>query len=675
MSTTKLLDVGLMIQHEGRKYECVKNFSSQLSFKGLEDGESLSLETADLLRGIATEKIKILDGKVTANYVEVIDSPKDESLVIGSLSEKNQKILDLRLEFVIGVIKRRISRGQLSFLREAAEEIAAELNSRLKPDETPVKPPSPATLNRWLTRFEKGAMDIVALVSGHVLRKSNKRIDPKNEELISESLDTKLFDQGVGKISEIVSAYERSVEAYNHEQESKGTELLPIVGRSTIARRFYDIPSFDRDVAIHGVQAAKVNHRVSKGHLPSSFALEFVEVDHGQLDLYVIDDLLFIPLGIPWITILRDRHTGVVLGFYISFRRTSLQSIFGAIRHSIMPHERIINIWPDIRSPWPSGFGLTYVSDRGADFLSPRYRLALREMGSDVIYCAARRPWHKGAIERFIGHTNRHLIESMPGKTFPFRRAPVGYDARKQAVVRFSTLVYLVHKWIAEVYHHQPHSRKLASPLERWNNSIADMPPPAPPGTEKLIVLTGEQYERSIGQDGIVHNWLNYTSPHLQDICNDLGRVKIAFISNPENLGFAIGIDPRTKESFRLDCMLPEYANGLSATQHAYIRRNTKIKLSKENVSRELLRTQQEIQESLAEDILSKQSADKARLYQAAIHAGINSNAVLDGKPRSVADILKAAKEIQRHEPAAVLTADASIQFAGSSDVPHFDWI
>lgn len=39
------------------------------------------------------------------------------------------------------------------------------------------------------------------------------------------------------------------------------------------------------------------NHRVAKGHLPSEFALQFVEIDHGQLDLYVIDDLLFVPLG------------------------------------------------------------------------------------------------------------------------------------------------------------------------------------------------------------------------------------------------------------------------------------------------------------------------------------------------------------------------------------------
>lgn len=446
---------------------------------------------------------------------------------------------------------------------------------------------------------------------------------------------------GAARISEIYDDYKQRVVAHNAQQSAIGREPIVEASRSTIVRRFYDIPSYDRDAAIHGIQAAKVNHRVAKGHLPASFALEYVEVDHGQLDLYAIDDVLFVPLGIPWITILRDRYTGIVLGFYISFRQTSLQSIFGAIRHSIMPHTRITEVWPDIKSPWPWGFGICYVSDRGADFLSPRYRLVLRQMGSDAQYCETRTPWHKGGIERYIGTTNRELVETLPGKTFPFRKAPFGYDARKHAVVRFSTLVYLIHKWIAEIYHHRAHSRKLASPLERWDKSVSEMPIPIPPSTEKLIVLTGEMHERTISQEGIVHQWLNYGSPRLNEICNDRDRIKIPFISNLENLGYGMAIDPRTQQHFRVNCFSPEYANGLSMAQHLYIRRNTKLKLTRDNAVPELMRVQREIQESLAEEILAKQNADKLRLHKAAIRAGIDSQAVLNRSPRSVADIIK----------------------------------
>lgn len=225
------------------------------------------------------------------------------------------------------------------------------------------------------------------------------------------------------------------------------------------------------------------------------------------------------------------------------------------------------------------------------------------------------------------------------------QKAPLGYDARKQAVVRFSTLVYLVHKWIAEVYHHRAHSRKLACPLERWDKSVSEMPIPIPPSPESLVVLTGEMYERKISQEAIVHDWLNYGSPQLLEICKDIGRVKIPFISNPENLGFGMAIDPRTNNHFRVDCFSPEYANGLSRAQHQYIRRNTKIALTRENAVSELMRTEREIQESLAEAILAKDNADKVRLHKVAIRAGIDSTAVIDGKPKSVADLIKLSKE------------------------------
>lgn len=670
MDANQYITQGMIIESEGIQYECTLDLGGKYEFQALASGIKRDFELTELLIGFATQEICRIPAKVTPRSIDTDSGPQSEKSS-SCLSEKNLRALDNRMEFVQGILKRGITRGQRKFLEEAAQEIAAEINCRRRKDEEEIKPPSAPTLNRWIARYEKNSRDIMAVLSKTVFRPKPQITDAKNEELIQEALEQELLEEGNGRISDIHKEYLNRLSAYNHEQILLGREPLPEVSYSSIARRFYAIPSFDRDAAIHGIQVAKVNHRVAKGHLPSNFALQFVEVDHGQLDLYVIDDLLFVPLGIPWITILRDRHTGIVLGFYISFRQTSLQSIFGAIRHSIMPHTRIAELWPDIKSPWPWGFALCYVSDRGGDFLSPRYRLALREMGSDAQYCETRTPWHKGGIERYIGATNRELIETLPGKTFPFRRAPPGYDARKQAVVRFSTLVYLLHKWIAEVYHHKPHSRKLACPLERWDQSLNEMPVPIPPSPEKLIVLTGEMHERTVSQEGILHQWLNYSSPQLNEICDDLGRVKIPFVSNLENLGWGMAIDPRTQEHFRVNCMSPDYANGLSMAQHQFIRRNTKIKLTRDNAVPEFMRVEREIQESLAEEILAKETADKLRLHKVAIRAGINSEAVLNGAARSVADIIKqggvaVSKGVDPN------TSESAIADMSCTDVPSF---
>ena len=667
MGTLPLLTVGLVIEKEGAQLECVTDLGKQFQFKDLKTGALENLTMDQILIGIAQKTISFRESRVAPNYVETFEQEAEQKSFI-ELSAKNLRKLDIRSTYIAGIEKRGISRGQLKFLAEAADEITREINnSLLLENEKPYAPPSVQTLNRWMARYEKARKEINALIPKTALREASKRIDPENEKLIQEVFETKLFEEGVGRVPEFLSHYDDLLEECNNNKIAHGWAPLQAVGRSTLVRRFKEIPSYDRDLAIYGEQVARVNHRVAKGHLPSEFALQFVEIDHGQLDLYAIDDLLFVPLGIPWITILRDRHTGIVLGFYISFRQTSLQSIFGALRHSITPHIRVKELWSDITEYWPSGFGYTYVSDRGADFLSPRYRLAIRQFGSDVNYAARRTPWHKGPIERFIGTTNNVLVETLPGKTYPFRKAPPNYDARKQAVIRFSTLVYLLNKWVAQHYHLKAHSRKLASPLSRWEKSVSEMPIPLPPGPESFLVLTGEQHQRKLSQEGLVHNWLNYTSPILEDICEQLGRPDITYISNPENLGYGMAIDPRTSKPFRVDCMSPNYANGLSEAMHQYIRRSTKVKLNRENAEAVLMQRKREIQEQLAEEILAKDSADKARLHQAAIRAGINSNAVLDGKPKSVADILSA---VQRQ--AAPRDSPPPSEQVGSTDVPHF---
>lgn len=675
MIATPLLDEGLLIDIEGTQYECICRSRDVFEFQSIDGMTCKTFDARSLIEAIATRRINVVPGRVAPNYVELDKSAPYDAGVIVTLSEENQRKLDIRAYFVHGIIERGISRGRLKLLEEAALELAREFNQNKRDNEPEVKAPSAPTLNRWLARFEKGSRRLERLIPGHVAVKRSKRVCSENEKIIAEVFEDLLFTNGVGKINVLFNAYLDRVAHANVERSLRQDAPILPVARTTFVGRFKKIPSFDRDAAIHGKQVARHNHRVASGKLPSSFALEFVEIDHGQIDLCVIDDILMIPLGIPWITILRDRYTGIVLGIYISFRQSSLQSVFGALRHSLRPHDRVRLLWPDIVSYWPFGLGSSYVMDRGADFVCSRLRLSLRALGSDAQYCEARVPWHKGPIERYIGQTNAHLIECMPGRTYPFRKAPQGYNAKKHAVVRFSSLVYLIHKWVSDVYHKTPHSRNLACPLERWESSVAQMPIPVVPPIDDVIVLTGEPVDRKISNEGIVNNWLTYTAPELTQICEDLGRVAVKFIPNPENLGFGMAIDPRSNTQFRVYCTTPEYANGLSEVQHAYIRRNAKLELRRHNVGDVLLRTQRELQESLANEILAKDSADKANLYKVAIRAGIDSNAVLDGSPRSVADLMSLADSAKQRMGIKALEEPVGSGAAPMSETSYYDWI
>lgn len=131
----------------------------------------------------------------------------------------------------------------------------------------------------------------------------------------------------------------------------------------------------------------------------------------------------------------------------------SLQSTFGLLRHSLEGHHLATLKWPDIENPWlSSGLAATYVSDRGSDYRSLRYRMAIRSLGAEYQYCEVRTPWHKASIERFFGTVETTFLESLPGKTFRCLANRMDYDSSGTAVIRFSVLVYLLHKWAADFH-------------------------------------------------------------------------------------------------------------------------------------------------------------------------------------------------------------------------------
>lgn len=136
--------------------------------------------------------------------------------------------------------------------------------------------------------------------------------------------------------------------------------------------------------------------------------------------------------------------------------------------------------------PWPAfGRARLYVSDRGRDFPGPHYRAAITSLGSWYEYSEAHTPWLKGSIERFFGTLEQTFFESLPGRTFPNLAERGDYDPASDAVVRLSTLAYLLHKWAADYHNVLPHSRKLATPLDLWNEGVA-LAPPAPSGPAPL---------------------------------------------------------------------------------------------------------------------------------------------------------------------------------------------
>ncbi len=76
-------------------------------------------------------------------------------------------------------------------------------------------------------------------------------------------------------------------------------------------------------------------------------------MDHSRLDIFVVDESTRLPLGRPWLTLIIDDNTRVVIGYYISFEPPSGVSMTRALKHALEPKE----LYPETKGVWDAWGG------------------------------------------------------------------------------------------------------------------------------------------------------------------------------------------------------------------------------------------------------------------------------------------------------------------------------
>jgi putative transposase len=517
-----------------------------------------------------------------------------------------------------------------------------------------------------MRKLERANGDIYVLMSGHVSKAPRQRQSSEHEALLSDVIDEYYMTRKCLAAKQVYDDYYLpALDELNAARVAAQQPEFEALSERSFYRRIDRIDKYDVAVARLGREKANNFYRMSKGHMPADYPLHVVEIDHAQLDLWVVDDVLMLPLGRPWITAFRDRRTGMVVGFYISFRGPSLSSIFGALRHSLYPHTGLNQTFPDLEHECVAfGQADTYVSDRGSDFLSPRYRYAIHQLHSEYEYSERRTPWHKPNIERLFLTLHRDLLETAPGKVFPGMPYNKDYNPQTQAVVRFSTLIYLIVKWAVD-YHPFAKSRgKGARPYDLWMDEIADAPPPLPPNIDSLKIIAGFRQSGKLGHEGIRYKHLNYADNELEHYFHRVGnKPGTEYVVSDENLGHIMVNNVLEQRWMDIDCTRQDYAEGLSLYQHQLITNSTPHK--QRNDVDQLMRKREFLQAIFAEELDRKANAGKVKVAR---WMGIDSTSVLAGKPKSVADLGG------HGVPPAVASGGIIIPDAAFTDIPHFGW-
>ncbi|MBS4018217.1 MAG: transposase family protein [Dechloromonas sp.] len=625
------LQKGLVISYQGQILEYDSRSANEIYFENQKTGKKITLTESEFWSAHISLQLKIVDAfsspetlVIKPESTEALQNFRDLNLI----PERYQLDHDRRIAYISKLKKEGITRGQKFLIADSAARIAKEIAD-------PLGPPGTSTISRWWKEIDTSGGDLLVVINGNSFRKRTKRLDKESEGFLQNHIDDYYAQSSQPTIVGAHRDYAKKLKTENAERASQGKLLLAKISERTYGNRIADRPEEETMIARVGREEARRYFKMAKGHLPAEYPLDVVEIDHTPMNLYVIDDHALLPLGRPWLTAIKDRYSGVLLGFYVSFQKTGLNSIFGAIKHSLSSHHLAYELWPDIENPWPAfGRAVYYLSDRGGDFNSPRYRNGIKSLGSFYEYSERRTPWLKGSIERFFLTLEQTFFESMPGRTFASLEKRGDYDSVNQAVVRFSTLIYLLHKWAADFHNIFVNVRNQATPLELWQSGIEIAPPSYPCSIDELNIVLGEHHTGILSQEGIRFSWQTYADDQLEALMKDIGRGKtVKYVVCDEDLGQLYVEHPATHKYLCVPSTRPEYSKGLSRFQHNFLRAEAKVRLEKSTAIDTLIETRNRIQSVLAEELETKKTAGKVQLARL---AGINSQNTLTGETRTI---------------------------------------
>lgn len=496
----------------------------------------------------------------TQGDVIYLATPQD----LASFPEKWQKIAIRRKKYIDGV-NPKVNRYEPVQWKEKILAVATEIDDN--------KPPCSASVHSWWKRY-KITQSINSLLPKNKLGYSKKQ--DARYVIFEEVIKTVyLTAQKLPKLK-VVKKIQEQINDINAGRDAENK--IKNLSRSTIYRWLDELRQDIVDAARLGADAARIKYRMSMGGLRVDNILDRIEIDHTPLDIIIIDKVTMLPLGRAWLTLAIDKHSRMIMGFYISFNAPSSYSVMQCLKMVILPKELLLARFPDILGIWPAcGIPILIAVDNGMDLHSIVLQGTCFELGIQILFCPAATPETKGSIERAIGTLNRDLIHTLPGTVFSSVDERGDYPSEEIAAIDMETLVHLVTKWVVEIYSMTPHRGIGTTPLLKWMESAKTAVIDLPAFPQQLEVIIGVPAKRTAFHYGIELEGLHYNNHILQEMRRVSGenmQVDLKFYE--DQVLFVHVFDPHSKEYFQVDCVHEDYAKGLHREVHRLTRVNAR---------------------------------------------------------------------------------------------------
>lgn len=289
--------------------------------------------------------------------------------------------------------------------------------------------------------------------------------------------------------------------------EAKG---LPAPGRTSVRSRLIKLNKA-KVVGRRDGRKAKEAMTARPGRLHVEAPWDVWQIDHTLADVIVVDSQQRKPIGRPWLTVVIDVASRLVVGFYVGLEPPSILRAAVCLEQAVSDKVGWLR-QRDLNYDWPArGLPKLVHSDRASEFRSRDIVRALANQGVDTFFRPPGAAHWGGHVERLIG-TLMGECRMLPGATHSSPKTRGDYDSCKGARLTIDELEMYFARQILGIYNRSVHSSLGCSPLEAWNAKAAGLLPRLPDDADHFRLDLFPHFEATITRTGIKKFGQEYAS-------------------------------------------------------------------------------------------------------------------------------------------------------------------
>ena len=407
----------------------------------------------------------------------------------------------------------------------------------------------PATIYRWISEYAK-AQRLSVLLRKKRSDIGAKRLTEAQEEIIQEAITAKYLTAEKPDVETVIE----EVGLLCSLREVKKPH------GNTIRNRISEVSDRRKMEKRRSKKIAAENFEPIRGSFPNAdFVLAVVQIDHTPMDVIVVDEHDRQPIDRPFLTIVIDVFSRMIVGFAIYLEKPSAFTTGLAISHAVLPKDEWLKEM-GVNVDWPCWGKMRKIHmDNAKEFRGTVIGRACEEHNISVEHRPKGRPQYGGHVERGF-RTFMKRAHRLKGTTFSNEMEKAEYDAEGRAILTRKELERWFTLYIGKYYPNNYHRGIKNTPLGKYSEGIhgtdtqigIGLPPRIADPHSFMLDFMPFQY-RTIQEYGIVLDWIYYYDDalrswiHAKSPDNPKEARKFLIRFNPRDMREIYFLDPDSK--------------------------------------------------------------------------------------------------------------------------------